>query len=129
MTAKRVQAWKALAGIGGVALSMRVTPSLNTWQRMHWARRARLQAEFVDELRAELGALSVYPRQQVSLVVLTRYSTKELDTDNLVGGAKPLIDAIVAVGLAWDDSPEWLQVEYRQAKCKRKDARTEVEFT
>lgn len=130
MTAKRVPVWTAPASLKGTALSVRVTPSLNQWQRMHWATRARLQAGFVNELRAEIGALSVRPLQQLNTSVrLTRYSAKELDTDNLVGGAKPLVDAIVAVGLAWDDSPEWLRVEYKQVKCKRAEARTEIEFT
>lgn len=34
--------------------------------------------------------------------------------DNLVGGCKPLVDALVRCGLAWDDAPRWLDVAYRQ---------------
>ena len=60
-------------------------------------------------------------------VVITSYRARLiLDKGNLVGGAKGLIDAIVNVGLLFDDSDKWAQIEYQQIKCKRIDERTTI---
>lgn len=126
---KPASVWLSSAGARLLTLAVQVTPSLNQLTRMHWHRRVRMQAQMVCEIQGELGALSVERRQGPVNATVTRYSPGELDYDNLVGGCKPLIDALVAVGLAWDDSPEWLVVEYKQAKCRRIEARTEIEFT
>jgi Holliday junction resolvase RusA-like endonuclease len=47
-------------------------------------------------------------------VVITSYRKRLLDLDNLVGGAKPLIDALCDMGLIVDDSPDWLDLEVKQ---------------
>lgn len=126
---KPASVWLSSAGARLLTLSVQVTPSLNQLTRMHWHRRVRMQAQMVCEIQGELGALSVERRQGKVNATITRYSPGELDYDNLVGGCKPLVDTLVAVGLVWDDSPEWLVVDYRQTKCKRSEARTEVVFT
>ena len=99
------------------------TPSLNQWQRMHWSKRQTAKKSYA------LGVLIKVGRHNTTVpvsVVITRYSSGKLDHDNLVGGCKGLVDAMVHVGLAVDDSPEWITVEYKQEKCTRKKARTEV---
>jgi hypothetical protein len=50
-------------------------------------------------------------------VVITRYG-KTLDYGNLVGGAKPLVDALVHEGVLYDDSPTYLADTYLQAEGK-----------
>ena len=39
---------------------------------------------------------------------------RSYDIGNLVGGAKPLIDALVTTGWLVDDSPKWLECHYSQ---------------
>lgn len=94
-------------------------PSLNEWQRMHWAKRKR----FKDELRIEVLAHSrrknIMPADMPRSVRIVRYSAGTLDRDNLVGGCKPLVDALVRNRLLVDDSPEWCDVSYIQEKVGR----------
>lgn len=88
------------------------TPSLNQWQRMHWAKRARLKKRLTREVAwLFCGA----PASGKRHVIITRHSPRKLDHDNLVGGCKPLVDALVACGALVDDDPESVSVEYRQS--------------
>ena len=77
--------------------------------------------------KKELGGEGEWP--ELRYLVVTRHSSRSLDYDNFIGGCKPLLDALVREGLLFDDSPQWLEAEYRQEKCARIDARTEVEVT
>ena len=108
------------------------TPSLNVWQRMHWGARKRLKAVFFEHCHAArvTSGADINTDQPVK-VTITRYSGKRgrpvaLDDDNLRGGCKGLVDGIVKAGLAVDDSPDWMTVEYVDAG-KDGDGRTEVE--
>jgi hypothetical protein len=58
---------------------------------------------------------------------ITRFSTKTLDYGNLVGGCKPLLDAMKFNNLIIDDSPKWLDDKYLQEKCNEGKERTEIE--
>lgn len=71
---------------------------------------------------ATLGAM---PTRRSILV--TRFG-RELDHGNLVGGCKPLVDALVQEGVIFDDSPAWLEATYAQGKG-RGNPRTEVVVT
>ena len=42
---------------------------------------------------------------------------------------KALLDALVIEGLVFDDSPDWLDCTYHQAKCRRGESRTVVEVS
>jgi hypothetical protein len=48
-----------------------------------------------------------------------RYSgRKQLrDHANVIGGMKPVVDAMVRAGLLVDDSPEWFEAYYRQERA------------
>lgn len=60
------------------------------------------------------------PGQGRALVCITRYSTRSLDKDNLVGGVKPLCDALRASGLLRDDDPDSMLLSVRQRRVKTK---------
>jgi Holliday junction resolvase RusA-like endonuclease len=61
---------------------------------------------------------------------ITRYSTRPLDCDNYAGGCKPIIDQLRYAKLIKDDSPEDIEVEFKQVKIKTKDQeRTEIEIS
>lgn len=64
-------------------------------------------------------------KREKKLIKIISYRKRLLDYGNLVGGAKPIPDALVALGWLWDDSPEWSEVVYEQVKVKNGE-RTEV---
>jgi hypothetical protein len=60
---------------------------------------------------------------------ITRYSCRPLDCDNYAGGCKPIIDQLRYAKLIRDDSPEDIEVEFKQVKVKTKtQERTEIEI-
>ena len=103
------------------------TPSLNQVRKMHWAAYARLRDQYTMIMRSH-----VYQRLdglEFRHVTIDRYGSRALDHDNLVGGAKPLLDALKKAGLIADDSPRCIKVTYRQHKAARRECRTVVTVT
>lgn len=49
---------------------------------------------------------------------ITSHRKRLLDPDNLVGGMKPLIDAIVKFGMLIDDNPDMCDLRVGQEKSK-----------
>ena len=89
------------------------TPTLNVWQRWHWRERNK----YKKALTAEVGWLVVsWPKAAVKryVVITRRYATNQADKDNIAGGCKPLVDALVKGGVLVDDSPRWCEIEYKQ---------------
>jgi len=86
------------------------------WPRSS-ARRTDPNGDLFGTARAERVRLEV-----------RRYSKGTLDNGNLVGGCKPLLDAIAREGLIYDDCTEWLDDHYEQHPAKAKEGRTEVEI-
>lgn len=72
------------------------TPTLNQWQRMHWAARRNLTKRFSWLLlQANRGTRPATLITSCSVSVV-RYSPSVLpDLDNLYGGLKPLLDCLV----------------------------------
>lgn len=48
------------------------------------------------------------------VVVIRSLRARELDTDNLAGGCKPILDWMVSAGWLADDSPGWCVATYEQ---------------
>jgi len=53
-------------------------------------------------------------RRRLTLTRIYAGRQRELDRDNLAGGAKPLVDAIVREGLLVDDTGAWLELHHAQ---------------
>lgn len=95
-----------------------VIPSNNQLLRMHWREQRKLskiwtkevmiaKCEQLDEIpKAETG------RRYISIVSYRRRLIR--DNDNLHGGCKPVLDALVNNGLLVDDAEEWVQYDVRQ---------------
>ena len=87
--------------------------SRNAVDKLHWSARGRLRAFYVA-LLGELGLC--FPkglrggRWSLGLTRVLGPKERLYDTDNLVGGAKQLIDAMVSCGWFVDDSPKFLVV-------------------
>jgi len=73
--------------------------------------------------RKEKGSNRTYVR-------ITRYSTRPLDCDNYAGGCKAIIDQLRYAKLIKDDSPEDIEVQFKQVKIKTKtEEYTKIEIS
>lgn len=135
-----------------VVLRLPMTPSHNAMKRWHWAKYSKFRDGLQWKIRQQLLTMRVKaPWQRLvpindrgtivsrknggmfehdaakTQLTITRHSAGELDYGNLVGGCKPLLDALVREGLIFDDSPTWLDDAYAQKPAKQKQGYTEVE--
>lgn len=86
-----------------------ITPTLNTWQRMHWAVRQKETERMAWLCRVALGPTHS-PISKCRITVIRR-ATRLADPDNLL--CKPLLDALVVstkrnpfgIGVIMDDGP------------------------
>ena len=99
------------------------TPSNNAVMRMHHRDRTRQHTEYTWQVKA-LGQL---PRFEKCHVTVIRYGNRLIDFDNMGGGLKFLMDAMVKNNILADDSPKCvLSLKLWQEKCKRADEKTVV---
>lgn len=106
--------------------------SLNRLLAMHWSQRKKYQTAIRWQVRANLARLrkeGVDPRARgPRRMHLTRIGARLLDEDNLSGGAKPIVDALVREGYLVDDSPEHAELVYSQVTSKdRRETIVELE--
>lgn len=93
------------------------TPTLNVWQRMHWAKRSRLGRQVATEIWAALGGKLPERPMKKCRIRIERVSTQKPDIDGFFGGLKPLLDALQPVskrhpyglGIIVDDNAECIQ--------------------
>ena len=104
-----------------------VTPSLNELLRMHWTKQRRLRKDYGWELVAVGMNDPIYKvnGQEKRGVRFMSFRPGMLDQGNLIGGFKPLEDALIDLGLIFDDSPKFADISYFQ-KVDRENPRTEI---
>lgn len=95
-------------------LKFEPTPSLNETRRWHWAKRAKLKSQYLAMIAAQHPEWVRCPTDKRKLVI-TRYGKRKLDYDNLCGGSKALIDALVTAGFIADDNPDAVDLVFEQA--------------
>lgn len=105
----------------------KISQSLNVWQRQHFMVRNRIKKAWVWEVKVTKLNGKWPEATTKQKVVITSYRKRRLDQDNFIGGAKPLVDALTKNKLIFDDSPDWVDVEYRQ-EIDGKNTRTEIEI-
>lgn len=93
---------------------------MNKLKRMHWAVEKKHMNEImwaVKEAVSEYGTpdFDSLPPGHKMQVRIHRDGKRMLDRDNLIGGAKPIVDALVRCGYAADDTTDDIEVEYSQA--------------
>jgi len=113
----------------------RVTPSNNVLLRMHHMERAKLNNTWHWEIRAaindwehkyrELVMAGYGEKRRVKILSCRR---NQLDKDNLLGGTKPLIDALVHHHLIWNDTPGDMELLVDQ-KIDRNNIGTYIEIS
>lgn len=107
------------------------TPTLNEWQRMHFGKRKRVGKDIAWAIRAELRP-SGEPMKRCRITI-ERTSTQAPDHDGLIGGLKPLLDALqpaskrhpYGLGLIEDDGPGCV-VELRAIHVAGKATKTRI---
>lgn len=124
------------------------TPSQNTYQHWHPYRRSKFRDDCCMAVMQQILStghrptwkqrapteprrcedLFTTPPAEKRTVVITRYSAGELDKGNLIGGCKALLDALVLMGLIFDDSTKWLEDHYQQKPAPKGAQRMEIEI-
>jgi len=107
-----------------ITLTLReASPSLNEHIRKHWVHHHRLARHWsmlVMEAKsaARIGQPSTPAHAELKV---TRFGIRSLDTDNFVGGLKPLIDALKNHGFIADDDPAHLTLTTAQMRVAKGD--------
>lgn len=112
-----------------------ITPSLNRLIRTHWAKRMRDLKEV--EQRIIFAFTYAYPNDNFPTrnnkqpkkrkLIIHSYRKSLLDPDNYRGGTKLLTDGLKNLGFIYDDSDEYLDIEWHQEFSREKRG-TEVEI-
>jgi len=96
------------------------TPSGNETLRMHFRERMRLKETFGWLLVSALNKLPKIPKATgPRKLIIERHGRKVLDQDNLVSGAKAVVDCIKEQRLILDDNPDVCQMEFRQVVSRK----------
>ncbi len=89
----------------------------------------KTKGKFEAAVSAALRRTAIPPATKFRRLVVTRIFGKgqrPYDEGNLVGGAKPLVDALRDAKVIVDDSPKWVQIWYRQERSPRGKEHVEV---
>ena len=90
--------------------------SLNKLLRAHWSYKGKLKRDYqllvVNQMR--LNKLRKTEVGEKWIVTITSIRKRKLDYDNLVGGCKPLLDALCEESFIWDDDNKHLIITYNQ---------------
>lgn len=89
--------------------------SRNVLDRQHWAAKMRDKKEYALLIRNQMR-LNKIPKakQKKYSIAIISFRKKKLDFDNLVGGCKHLIDALIEEKFIFDDSPEYVDLKFDQ---------------
>ena len=103
-------------------------PSQNVTQYAHWSKYHAIKKSWLYALRAALGTAPATLGRSPRRVEIIAWRSREMDYANLVGGAKPIPDALTRLGWLVDDSPQWMVCSYEQRleKGRQKDPLTSV---
>lgn len=111
------------------------TPLLNTWQRMHWRERQRVQERFAWLVRKAIVHKPITPIENCTIIIERSCSGRLPDWDGLYGGLKPVLDCLVVrtktnpygLNIIVDDSPKYIRKLIAIPKqCKREDHQTKI---
>ena len=101
-----------------------IIKSRNILDRMHWAEKRKLKQEYALLVRNQMRTKPHYHKLIKETTFFTleivSYRKRYLDFDNLVGGCKQLIDAMIEEQFIWDDSPKWIDLRVKQVLNKER---------
>lgn len=79
-------------------------------ERQEWLRWILIERPCIPEAEA---------KRRVTITRCYSGNQKLRDHGNLVGGLKPVVDALVLSGTIKDDSPHWVEIYYHQRRVER----------
>jgi len=79
----------------------------------HWRIYYDYKKKWIDAIGFTLQHIEE-PEQVRRKIRITSHRKRLLDSDNLIGGCKPIVDAIKKRGYIVDDSPQWVNIRYEQ---------------
>ena len=99
-----------------------LTPSLNklTGRNGHWIKHNAVRKWIVELANQQVhGDLETQELKPPCKITVRRFSGRTLDRDNFVGGLKPMIDALVHLGIIKNDTKLMLEHgNHEQHICK-----------
>lgn len=104
--------------------------SLNKYRNLHWSQKGgkgknSVKMSWYWSILSACGRRARKPYPEAYIVSFRK--GRLLDEDNLIGGAKPVVDAIVNAGLLKDDDKKSCKIHYYQHK-KIRDEKTIIYF-
>lgn len=105
------------------------TPSLNPMLRQFWVKRTKEQKRWRWLVRAARLEAKYHPTAPIekARVTVTRHGRRILDTDNLYGGVKGLVDLLVKEGILANDTPDHVELVMRQQKTQTPKTVVQIE--
>lgn len=90
--------------------------SKNVRDRLHWRKQRQLKTDYLNIVRAKYHLRATPQAKQRATVTRVRGPReRDFDEQNIgAGSAIELIDALTAAGYWVDDSPTWLETNFRQ---------------
>ena len=106
----------------------RVPLSPNKLLGKHWSAKAKEKKLWNDEIWLAVGTRWVrFEATGKRKVTITLYNARQYDRDNAWASVKPILDAMVALGLLVDDASSYCELQVLQEKSTRKDKRTVIQ--
>ena len=89
--------------------------SRNVLDKEHWAVKRRSKKEYALLIRNQmkLNKIPKAKKEKYKIHIIS-FRKRELDYDNLVGGCKYIIDALIDEGFIYDDSPDYINLTIQQ---------------
>lgn len=120
-------------------------PLLNQMLKAHYATKAKKKRAWRWHIVASLGGAHALPKEpfKKAHIRIERHSVGTPDHDNVVGGAKPLLDCLTTprlnahghiankhgLGIIEDDSPAHITTDYHAVKCRLCEQKTVITIT
>jgi hypothetical protein len=89
------------------------SPSLNKYAYAHWRIRQRDKAKWTLWIMAAIHEAGATPATVKRRLTIERHGRRRLDADNLIGGAKGLIDALRAQKMLLEDHDDAMELVAR----------------
>jgi hypothetical protein len=86
------------------------SPSLNKYAYSHWRTRQRDKAKWQLWLMAAIHEAGATPATGKRRLTIERHGVKRLDPDNMIGGAKGIIDSLRSLKMLLDDHDDALEL-------------------
>tara|TARA_Y100000401_G_scaffold38325_1_gene28928 strand:+ start:18757 stop:19122 length:366 start_codon:yes stop_codon:yes gene_type:complete len=95
-----------------------IIKSRNVIDKLHWAAKGRLRDEYILLIKSEMVRKKIpkADKDRCYTLEIVSWRKRLLDYDNLVGGCKQLIDAMVHAGFIYDDSNKHIRLMIKQVK-------------